>query len=246
MRQQQRFRRDFDRLVHHALGRVRDVADKTQSMTCADHLGTERGEPLVHDGAGLEIANVVGRVVHELYMPDAALMRFLKPFELGLEKVEPFHVGNDRGLSRFMGGFEIGCGKGAAQAMASDHLIHPSEALEMMAIELARLGGAHRGQNALRIPAKHGAVRHVGQACDRKRSRPHGVREVVVRRGFRRDPGLAAMGMHIDGNGFAQHIERLGGGLGRRQRLSSRALQHRRRASHRPRPAPCSTSSGAA
>src|SRR6266850_3940578 len=82
-------------------------------------------------------------------MPDAALMRFLKPFQLGLQKVEPFHVGNDRGLSRFMGGFEIGCRKGAAQAMAGDHLVHPSEALEMMLIELARLGGAHRGQNAL-------------------------------------------------------------------------------------------------
>jgi len=41
-------------------------------------------------------------------MPDAALMRFLKPFQLGLQKVEPFHVGNDRGLSGFMSAFEIG------------------------------------------------------------------------------------------------------------------------------------------
>src|SRR6266850_2282906 len=41
MRQQQGFRRDFDRLVHHVLGRVRNVADKPQSMTFADHLGAE-------------------------------------------------------------------------------------------------------------------------------------------------------------------------------------------------------------
>jgi hypothetical protein len=34
----------------------------------------------MHDGAGLEIANVVKRVVHELLLPDAAFMRFLKPF----------------------------------------------------------------------------------------------------------------------------------------------------------------------
>ena len=70
----------------------------------------------MHDGAGLEIANVVRRVMHELQVPDAALMRFLKSFEFGLQKVEPFHVSDDRGLSRFVGGFEIGRGKRAAQA----------------------------------------------------------------------------------------------------------------------------------
>ena len=121
---------------------MRNVADEAQTMAGADHLGAKRGEPLVHDGAGLEIADVVGRVVHELNVPDAALVRFLEPFEPGLEKIEPFHVGDDRGLSRFMGCFEIGGAKGAAQAMIGDHLIHPSEALEMVPIELARLGGA--------------------------------------------------------------------------------------------------------
>ena len=83
----------------------------------------------MHEGAGLKIADVVRRVMHELDMPDAALMRFLKSLELGLEKVEPFHVGDDRGLARFMGGFEIGRGQRAAQAMVGDHLIHPCEAL---------------------------------------------------------------------------------------------------------------------
>ena len=54
----------------------------------------------------------------------------------------------------------------------------------MAPIELTRLRCAQRGHNALGIPAKDGAVRHVGQACNRKRSRPHGVREVVVRGAF--------------------------------------------------------------
>jgi hypothetical protein len=56
-----------------ALGCVRDVADETQPVTRADHLGAERGESLVNDGAGLEIADIVRRVVHELEMPDAAV-----------------------------------------------------------------------------------------------------------------------------------------------------------------------------
>src|SRR5271170_5390426 len=77
MRQQQGFRCNFDRLLHHVLGRVRDVADETQSMTRADHLGAERGKPVMHNGPGLEIADVVGRVVYELYAPYTALMRFL-------------------------------------------------------------------------------------------------------------------------------------------------------------------------
>ena len=63
MRQQQGFGRDPDRLFDHVLGRVRDVADETKPVTGADHLGAERGEPLVRYGAGLEIANVTGRVV---------------------------------------------------------------------------------------------------------------------------------------------------------------------------------------
>ena len=62
-------------------------------------------------------------------MPDAAFMRFFKSFEFCLQKVESFHVSDDHGLSRFMGGFEIGCRKGTARAMVGDRLIHPAEAL---------------------------------------------------------------------------------------------------------------------
>ena len=41
MLQQQGFRRDFDRPLHHALGCVRDVADEAQPVADADHLVTE-------------------------------------------------------------------------------------------------------------------------------------------------------------------------------------------------------------
>src|SRR6267154_4754201 len=46
VRQQQGFRRDFDRLVHHVLGCVRDVADETQSVTRADHRSEEHTSEL--------------------------------------------------------------------------------------------------------------------------------------------------------------------------------------------------------
>ena len=54
-------------LLHHGPGRVRDVADKPQSVTRADHLGAECAEPLVRDDAGLKIADVVWCVVHALF-----------------------------------------------------------------------------------------------------------------------------------------------------------------------------------
>src|SRR5258708_12470137 len=92
MRQQQRFRRDFDRLLHHVLGRMRDIADEAEPVAGTDHFGAERGETPMGYGAGLEVADVVGRVVHELQMPNAALMRFLQPLELAVEKVDPFPI----------------------------------------------------------------------------------------------------------------------------------------------------------
>jgi hypothetical protein len=54
MRRQQGFGRDFDRLLHHVLGRVRDVADETQRVTRTDHFGAERGKPLMRNGPVLK------------------------------------------------------------------------------------------------------------------------------------------------------------------------------------------------
>src|SRR5438270_9571908 len=101
----------------------------------------------MRDGARLEIANIVRGVVHELHVPDAALMRLFEPLELRLEKVESFNVTHNRGLPCFMCSLEIGRGKGSAQAMVGDHLVQPGEALEMVLVEQARLRRAQRGED---------------------------------------------------------------------------------------------------
>src|SRR5260370_38537132 len=101
------------------------------------------------NGAGLEVADVVGRVMYKLQVPDAALMRFLQSLELRVEEVEPFDIGDDRGLPRLMRSREIRRAKGATHAMGANQLAHPGEPLEMMTIELSRAGHAHRGQGAL-------------------------------------------------------------------------------------------------
>src|SRR5258708_7332368 len=115
------------------------------------------------NGAGLEVADVVGRVMYKLQVPDAALMRFLQSLELRVEEVEPFDIGDDRGPPRLMRSREISRAKGATHAMVGNQRVHPGEALEMMTIELSRLRHAHRGQSAFGIPGEDGAVRHVGQ-----------------------------------------------------------------------------------
>jgi hypothetical protein len=43
---QQGLGRDLDRLFCHILGRVRDIADKAEPITGADHLGAESGDQL--------------------------------------------------------------------------------------------------------------------------------------------------------------------------------------------------------
>src|SRR5260370_169722 len=131
---------------------MRDVADKSEPVAGADHLGPVRGEPLMRDDAGLEVADVVGRVVNELNVPDATLMRLLEPLEFSLQEIEPFYVSYDGGLPRCMCGLEIGCRKRATQAMVGDHLIHPIEAPKMVLVELARLRSAQRDENPGRIP----------------------------------------------------------------------------------------------
>jgi len=43
-----------------------------------------------------------------------------------------------------MGRLEVGRGKGTKQAVIGDHLVHPGETFEMMAVELARPGMSAR------------------------------------------------------------------------------------------------------
>jgi hypothetical protein len=71
-------------------------------------------------------------------------------------------------------------------------------------IEHAWLWRAQRGQHTSRIPSKDGTIRHIREACDRKRSCSHAVREIVAGRRLRSDSDSPAMRMDIDGNGFPQ------------------------------------------
>ena len=186
----------------------------------------------MRDRAGLEVADVVRRVMHQLHMPDAAPVRFLQALELPIEEVEPFHIGDDRWLSRLVRHLEVGRGERPAHAMIGDQLVGPGEAVEMVPVELARLRRANGGERAFGVAAEHRPVRHVGEAGDRQRSRPHRVGEIVARRRLRGDPGPAAVAMDIDRDRAAQHGERGGCGLGAPRRLrrtarSPRAGQHR-------------------
>jgi hypothetical protein len=116
---------------------------------------------------------IVRRVVHELHVPDAALMRFLKPLKLRLEEVEPFHITHDCGLPCFMCRRDVGRRKRPTQAVVGDHLIHPGETFKMVLIKQVRLGYPHSAEDSGRIPAEDRTVRHVGEACDRERPRSH-------------------------------------------------------------------------
>jgi hypothetical protein len=124
VRQQQRLCRNLDRLPRHVLGRVCDIADKAEPITGADYFGAEFRQT-VGDRAGLEVADIVRRVVHELHMPDAPLMCLLQPFQLPVEEIETLHIGDDRRLSRLVRRFEIGGIQCAAHAMTGDQLVHP-------------------------------------------------------------------------------------------------------------------------
>jgi hypothetical protein len=182
VRQQQRFCRRLDRLNDGVLGCMGDIAYHAEPVTGLDHLGAKRCQSVVRQRAGLEIADVVRRIVHQLCVPHAALVRLFQPFELPLEEIEPLDVHDDGWLPHRMRRLEIGSREGAAQPMVRHYLVRPGEALEMMAIELARLGRAHRRQNALRIPPEDRTVRHICKAGDREGPGPHGVGEIVIRR----------------------------------------------------------------
>src|SRR5262249_27042428 len=79
-------------------------------------VGAERREATVDDGARLEVADVVGRVVHELHGADAAPVRLLEPLDLAFEEVESFDVDDDGRLRSCVGGAEIRHGERAADA----------------------------------------------------------------------------------------------------------------------------------
>jgi hypothetical protein len=106
--------------------------------------------------------------VHELDVPDAALMRLFQSFEFSFQKVQPFDVTDDRGRSGRMRRFEIGSRKRAAQAVMGDHLIHPGQTLQVILVELVRFRRSQCGQYSGCVPAENGSIRHVGETCHRQ------------------------------------------------------------------------------
>ena len=83
-------------------------------------------------------------VMHELQVSQPALMRFLQSLQFAVEKIEAFDIADNRRLSRFMCGFEVGGAQRAADAVMDDQLVHPREAIEMISVELPRCGRAQR------------------------------------------------------------------------------------------------------
>jgi hypothetical protein len=71
---------------------VRNVADETKPVHRANHVGAKWGEAVVRHRAGLEVADIVRRIMHKLGVTDAAIVRFLQAFELHLQKVESFDI----------------------------------------------------------------------------------------------------------------------------------------------------------
>jgi hypothetical protein len=61
-------------------------------------------------------------------VPDAPLVRFLKPFQLPVKEIQAFNVAYDGGIARCMRSFQICCQKRAAQSLVRDHFIYPIEA----------------------------------------------------------------------------------------------------------------------
>ena len=102
----------------------------------------------------------------------------------------------------------------------------------MVSVELPRLRRAQRPENAGRVAAEDRTVGHIREAGDRKRSRPHAVREIGAGWRFRGDPGRATMRVDIDGDGVVQHVERRRGGLGGLG-CSGRTVRRQSAAEHR-------------
>jgi hypothetical protein len=99
---------------------MRDIAYESEPMTGADDVGAEWREPIVGHSARLEVADVIGRVVHQLEVPNTALMRLFEPFELHFEEVESLDVSDNRWLPDGVRRRQIGRGKRPAQAVVSN------------------------------------------------------------------------------------------------------------------------------
>jgi hypothetical protein len=188
-------------LLHGVGGGVRDVHHHAELATGADHVGAEGCQSVVDDGAGLEVAEVVRRVVDELHRADTARVGLLQPLELLLEEVEPLDVDNDGRLAGGVGGLDVRYGEGAADAVLGHQLVRPGEPIEMVRPELPGRWHARGDGHVLSVAAEDGRVRDVGEAEHRDPARAHAPRDLIAGAGgARRDavgPGVR-MDVHRD------------------------------------------------
>jgi hypothetical protein len=68
---------------------------------------------------------------------------------------------------------DLGRTQGAPHAVIGHQIIHPGQAFEVMAVELAGHRSAQRRQHTRSIPAEDWAVRHVGEAGHSQRPLAH-------------------------------------------------------------------------
>ena len=245
MREQQGFGRHANRLFHGRLGGVGDVDDDAEAVARANDVRTERRQSVVSHRAGLKVADVVRRVVHELHRAHAATVRFLQTLELLLQEVESLDVDDDRRLAGRVCGTQIADGQRAAHAMLADELVYPVETIEVVGIEESGLRRAERDEHVLRVPTEDGTVRHIGKTQNGDVAGVHLPPELGARaRGARCDSVGTAVGVNVDRDVLAQQR----GGAGKRilgdARLRARARaagEHRTERAAHGRPHPVAT-----
>jgi hypothetical protein len=84
-------------------------------------------------------------------------MRLLEAFEFPFEKVEALDICDNRRLSRPMRRFEIGGIQRAAHPVTRDQLVHPGQAIEVVAVKLTRCRRSNCSETALGAACEHGA-----------------------------------------------------------------------------------------
>ena len=108
------------------------------------------------DCPGLEIADLVRRVMHELHMADTRRCASCEAFEFPFEKVEALDICDNRRLSRPVRRFEIGGIQRAAHPVTRDQLVHPGQGIEVVAVKLTRCRRSNCSETALGAACEHG------------------------------------------------------------------------------------------
>ena len=164
--------------------------------------------------ARLEIADVVGCVVHQLHGADPPLIGLFEALELSLEEVKAFDVHDNGRLPALVRGQRIGYREDPAYAMMGHELVDPRQPIKVHVPQEARRGGAQHGQHVLRVTTQDGTVRHIGETEHGYATCAHTTPEVGTGTSRVRCEALrTSVGMHVNRDMVAEHL------LGGRKRL---------------------------